>query len=127
MSNEMTKIRDDMWVWGLTSAGENALERRDGDAGIEENNEGYEGKEGRGDIRRISGSSNWMSSKCVGRCITPYKWRVIRCRKWHRSQKPAVEIRFVRVKPAFLNGVHKKSERELNDDFEGKYNRLKYS
>jgi hypothetical protein len=35
MSNEMTKIRDDMLVWGLTSAGENALERRDGDAGIE--------------------------------------------------------------------------------------------
>jgi hypothetical protein len=35
MSNEMTKIRDDMLIWGLTSAGENALERRDGDAGVE--------------------------------------------------------------------------------------------
>ena len=52
---------------------------------------------------------------------------VNRCRKWHRSQKPTVEIRFVRVKPAFLNGMHKKSERELNGDFEGRYNRLIYS
>ena len=49
------------------------------------------------------------------------------CRMWHRSQKPAVEIRFVRVKPAFLDGVPKKKERGLKDDFGGIYNRLVYS
>ena len=44
-----------MRVWGLASAGENALGRRGGDAGIK-NDEEYEGKEGRGDIHPDAGS-----------------------------------------------------------------------
>jgi hypothetical protein len=55
MSNEMTKIRDDMLIWGLASAGENALERRDGDAGIEKMTRNTGGKEEVGISARMQG------------------------------------------------------------------------
>ena len=81
MNNE-TKIRNNMLVWGLTSAGENALERRGRDAGIEKNNEEYEGKEGRGDIRPDAGSAVHRIVRRVNMWdATRYGWRVNGCRR----------------------------------------------
>ena len=48
MRNEMTKIRDDMWVWRWTSAGESALERGDGDTRIERKTRNMGGKKDMG-------------------------------------------------------------------------------
>ena len=64
MSNE-TKIRNDMLVWGLTSAGENALERRDGDAGIEKMTRNTRGKKEVGISARMRGQ--WFIEAYVER------------------------------------------------------------
>ena len=55
MSNETTKIRNYVMVWGLASAGENALERRDGDAGIEKITRNAGGKKDVGISARTRG------------------------------------------------------------------------
>ena len=47
-----------MWVWGLTSAGENALERRDGGAGIEKITRDTRGKKDVGISARMRGQ--WL-------------------------------------------------------------------
>jgi hypothetical protein len=63
MSNETAKMRDDVRVWGLTSTGENALGRKDGDGG-RKNDEEQKGKEGRGESVRMRG--RWIMEPYVG-------------------------------------------------------------
>jgi hypothetical protein len=55
---EMTKICGDVWVWELISAGENALERGDGDTRIEKITRDTKGKKDVGISTRMRGQ--WL-------------------------------------------------------------------